>query len=120
MIDVKMMQESIKLGQLYENRWGKEVDFVGMPSSIGQHKLLLVMRLIVDTGDSVLVGYQKIKKLVDPYYKYLMSIERSKDGDVVDKRCPLCGENVKFYQMGNSYEYRCDTPNCISFGARGI
>ena len=39
MIDVKMMQELIKLGQLYENRWGKEVDFVGMPSSLGQHKL---------------------------------------------------------------------------------
>lgn len=120
MIDVEMMQEAIELGKLYDSRWGKEIDFVGMPSVLGQHKLLLVMRLIVDTGDSVLVGYQKINELVNPYYKYLMSIEGIKDGDIVDKKCPLCGKNVRLYQIGNSYEYRCDTHNCISCGCRGI
>ena len=105
MIDVEMMQEAIKLGKLYESRWGKEVDFVGMPPNLGQHNLLLVMRLIVDTGDSVLVGYQKIKKLINPYYEYLKSIGKIKAGDVVDRKCPLCGGNVRFYEIGSSYRY---------------
>jgi len=78
------------------------------------------MRLIVDTGHSVLVGYQKIKKLVDPYYEYLKSIEEIKAGDVVDRKCRLCGGNVRFYEFGNSYGYGCDTPNCISLSFRGI
>jgi len=41
MIDVKMMQETIKLGKLYESRWGKEVDFIGMPPNLGQHNFCL-------------------------------------------------------------------------------
>ncbi len=120
MIDVAMMKESIKLGQLYESRWGKEVDFVGMPSFLGQHKLLLVMRLIVDTGDSVLVGYQKIRDLLNPYYDYLVGFDALNDGDIVDKKCPLCNNHVKFHRMGNSFEFRCDTSNCVKYSARGI
>lgn len=49
-----------------------------------------------------------------------MSIDKIKEEDIVDKKCPLCGGDVKFYQMGNSYKYRWDTPNCISCGGRGI
>ena len=74
------------------------------------------MRLIVDTGDSVLVGYQKIRDLLKPYYKYLDTLDKfNNDGNVV-KKCPLCDGNVELYRMKNSYEFRCDTPNCIVCG----
>lgn len=120
MIDTEIMQESIKLGELYESRWGKEVDFVGMPSSLGQHKLLLIMRLIVDTGDSILVGYQKIRDFLNPYYDYLDTFDEINNGDVVDKKCPLCNSNVRFYKTGNLYKFKCDTPNCLIHDAREI
>ena len=78
------------------------------------------MRIIVDTGDSVLVGYQKIRNLLKPYYKYLDTFDKLNCGDIVDKKCPLCAGDIKLYRMGNSYEFRCDTPNCVVYGARGI
>lgn len=120
MIDVDIMEEQIKLGKLYEIRWGKEIDFVGMPPVLTQHKLLLVMRFIVDTGDSVLVGYKKIKGLIEPYCNYLMTVTNIENMDVVDEKCHLCGGQVRMYQTGNSYEYKCDTRNCISIVNRGI
>lgn len=71
LVNVKAMQEIHKLSSLYEKNWGKEVDYVGMPILIDQENLLQVFRIIVETGDSVLVGFQKRKALVDPYRDYL-------------------------------------------------
>ncbi len=48
------------LCELYKHRWGKEVDYTILPRSIRQEKLLIVLERIVDTGESILVGYNKI------------------------------------------------------------
>ena len=123
MIDVTMMQEIYKLCALYEKRWGKEVDYTGMPANIGQEKLLQILRIIVETGDSILVGFQKRKALVDPYFDYLESYHSSHDipnGFVFEKSCPLCNNRVIYHKVGNSYEYKCETLNCFTSTFRGI
>lgn len=120
MINVEVMKEIIELCSKYEKRWNKPVDFVGLPSTLYQERFLLIMRYIVNTGDSILVGYQKVSRLLNSYYKYLDSIDEINGGESVDKNCPLCGEKVRFVKMGNSYEFRCNTANCVEYGVRGI
>ena len=120
MINVEVMKEITELCTKYEKRWNKPVDFVGFPSTLYQERFLLIMRYIVDTGDSILVGYQKVSRLLNSYYKYLNSIDGINDGECVEKNCSLCGEKVRFYELENSYEFRCDTHNCVTYGARGI
>ncbi len=120
MINLEVMKETTELCIKYEKRWNKPVDFIGLPSHLSQERFLLVMRYIVDTGESILVGYQKVSGLLNSYYKYLNSIEDINDGECVEKKCPLCGEKVRFYEMGNSYEFRCDTHNCVIYSGRGI
>ena len=123
LVNVKAMQEIHKLSSLYEKRWGKEVDYVGMPTRLCQETLLQVLRLIVDTGDSILVGFQKRKALVDPYHDYLENFHENNDiqnGFVFEKPCPLCNKKVIYYEQGNSYEYRCETENCFNSTFRGI
>ncbi|MBQ3125186.1 MAG: hypothetical protein IJC09_07200 [Clostridia bacterium] len=65
MNDVAVMKEIQELEAIYEKRWGKPVDFIGMPSTITQESFLLVMRLIIETGESVLVGFEKTKHLTN-------------------------------------------------------
>ncbi|MBD5135030.1 MAG: hypothetical protein HDT39_03590 [Lachnospiraceae bacterium] len=45
---------------LYKQRWGKDVDYVVLPRCITQEKLVDVLERIVDTGESILVGYNKL------------------------------------------------------------
>lgn len=123
LVNVKAMQEIHKLSSLYEKNWGKEVDYVGMPISVDQENLLQVFRIIVETGDSVLVGFQKRKALVDPYRDYLEEYHENnniQDGYIFEKNCPLCNGKVVYHQQGNSYEYRCETENCFIMTFRGI
>ena len=123
LINVKAIQEIHKLSSLYEKRWGKEVDYVGMPTRLCQETLLQVLRLIVETGDSILVGFQKRKSLVDPYNDYLEEYNKNnniQNGFVFEKSCPLCNNKVIFHQQGNSHEYKCETENCFSLTFRGI
>ncbi len=121
MINIEVMKEVEELCDKYEKRWNIPLDFVGLPSTLWQEKFLLIMRLIVNTGDSILVGNQKVSKILKSYCEYLNSIEENiKDGEIVEKVCPFCGEKVRFYENGKSYEFRCDTVNCIKYGSRGI
>lgn len=120
MISVEILQELIKLGQLYESKWKKEVDFSGMPQFLKEDRLLFVMRLIAETGDNVLEGYKKTMDLTEPYFEYLVSVGGLNNGDIVDKKCPLCGGKVRYYKTGNTSEYKCDTRNCISIVGRGL
>lgn len=120
MIDEEMLKEICELSDKYEYRWGKSVDHVGMPITIDQHRLVLALRIMVDTGDSILVAYQKVRDLVNPYYEYLDSITDISDGEYVEKDCPLCGNKVRFYSIDNSYEFKCDTFNCLRLTVRGI
>lgn len=34
--------------------------------------------------------------------------------------CPVCGGTIRFNVTGNSYEYKCDTKNCIHATVRGL
>lgn len=44
---------------LYEFNWGKRLDFIDMNFSITQEELVKVLEIIVETGESVLVGFEK-------------------------------------------------------------
>jgi len=46
--------------QQYKYNWGKGVSMQCFPSDISQEKLITILERIVDTGESVLVGWNKI------------------------------------------------------------
>ena len=54
-------QEKInQLYQLYKQRWGKDLYDSILPGNMNQEKLVLILERIVDTGESILVGYDKL------------------------------------------------------------
>ena len=54
-------QEKInQLYQLYKQRWGKDLNDSILPGNMNQEKLVLILERIVDTGESILVGYDKL------------------------------------------------------------
>ena len=34
--------------------------------------------------------------------------------------CPRCGNSLEYRSAGNSYEVKCQTPNCIRDSVRGL
>ncbi len=54
------LEQLNSLCELYKHRWGKEVDYTSLPRSITQENLLVILKRIVDTGESILVGYNMI------------------------------------------------------------
>lgn len=56
-------QETIKkieeLLQKYKHNWGKEVDLNVIPRGMSQEELAVVLEHICETGESVLVGWNK-------------------------------------------------------------
>lgn len=60
MIDVEISKKIKELGLLHKQRWGKEPDYTIVPKGITQEILLKVLEKIVDTGESELVGWNKI------------------------------------------------------------
>ena len=62
MINEEAMQRIEKLNKEYERRWGKPVDYLIKPVGLTQESLVIVLERIVDTGESILVGWNKIKK----------------------------------------------------------
>ena len=63
MINEEALKKIEQLEQTYENNWGRKVDYTVLPAGLSQEKLVLVLERIVDTGESVLVGWNKIFKL---------------------------------------------------------
>lgn len=47
--------------QKYQYNWGKEVDLNCVPAGMTQEKLLAVLERIVETGESILVGWNKVR-----------------------------------------------------------
>ena len=35
-------------------------------------------------------------------------------------KCPRCGNKIVCVEIGKSYEIRCEAPNCIKTGFRGL
>ncbi len=60
MINPEAQEKINQLYQLYKQRWGKDLYDSTLPGSITQEKLVLVLERIVDTGESILVGYDKL------------------------------------------------------------
>lgn len=59
MIDVEAMEKIEELMQKYKYNWGKEVDFTCRMPYMSQDRLVVVLERIVETGESVLVGWDK-------------------------------------------------------------
>ena len=60
MVNEEAMKRIEILEQEYERNWGKLPDYTIMPRGISQEKLVVILERIVDTGESVLVGWNKI------------------------------------------------------------
>ena len=61
-IDEETVQKIKQLELQYERNWGKKVDYSILPPRITQEKLVTVLERIVETGESVLVGWTKLEK----------------------------------------------------------
>ncbi|MDE6566909.1 MAG: hypothetical protein K2K70_04135 [Lachnospiraceae bacterium] len=60
MINPEAQEKINQLYHLYKQRWGKDLDDNIRPISLDQEKFVLVLERIVDTGESILVGYNKL------------------------------------------------------------
>lgn len=111
----EVINEIDKLIKLYQDRWNTTIEFVDYLSvpNITQERLLIVLRLIVDSGDSLLVGYGKFQKMQMDYIKWLENYHKEHrdlpDGFVFDKSCPFCNGKVSLNITGKSYSYDCAT-----------
>ena len=61
MVNTELMNRIKQLEQKYAENWGKSVDYTAMPLVITQELLAKILERIVDTGESILVGFEKIK-----------------------------------------------------------
>ena len=57
----KVLVRIKELESLYELRWGKSVDYLALPKGVSQENLCLVLERIVNTGESVIVGWSKLR-----------------------------------------------------------
>ena len=120
MINTDALNEIIRLNELYRERWGISISFTAIPNTLTEERLILVLRHIVNTGESVLCGYEKVRDLLRNYNNYLMEKKYDYEGMVPEKPCPLCGNKIVLHKYENSYEFKCTTPMCVSFTFRGI
>ncbi len=59
MTDKETFKKSEELLQKYKYNWNKEVDLSCIPSEMTQEKFLVVLERIAETGESILVGWNK-------------------------------------------------------------
>lgn len=57
--DPEVLKRLDELCELYKQRWGKAVDYIGRPGHLCMENMVIILERIVDTGESVLVGYEK-------------------------------------------------------------
>lgn len=56
-------EEFEKLEKIYENTWGKKVDYTIIPQGLTQKKLVKCLELMIENNFSLLVAYNKIKEV---------------------------------------------------------
>ncbi len=61
MLNKEALEKIRILEQKYKETWGINVDYTIIPSGMTQEKLVEVLERIVDTGESIIVGFSKIK-----------------------------------------------------------
>ena len=61
MLNKEALEKIRILEQKYKETWGINVDYTIIPSGMTQEKLVEVLERIVDTGESIIVGFNKIK-----------------------------------------------------------
>lgn len=61
MINKEALEKISILEQKYKETWGIDVDYTIIPPGITQEKLVDVLERIIDTGESITVGFSKIK-----------------------------------------------------------
>lgn len=123
MIDELALHEIEKLQKIYEKKWGKSLDLSLLPRSVTQDRLCLILRRIVDTGESCLTGYEKIKEISLNYYEKIDWSVPYKNGDIFPSPCPFCGKSVRISFYG-TYEQSsviyCETSYCFNLVFRGL
>ena len=61
MINKEALEKIRILEQTYKETWGINVDYTIIPPGMAQEKLVEVLERIVDTGESIIVGFSEIK-----------------------------------------------------------
>lgn len=59
MIDQRTFERIEELSQKYQHNWGKEVELDYTIPGMSQERYVVVLERIVETGESVLVGWDK-------------------------------------------------------------
>lgn len=59
MVNQEALEQIEELLQKYKYNWGKEVELNNTIPSMTQEQLVVVLERIVETGESVLVGWDK-------------------------------------------------------------
>lgn len=60
MISQEALTKIVELNKQYKANWIKEVDYSIVPKGCSQEKLVEVLERIVNTGESLWVGYTKL------------------------------------------------------------
>ena len=59
MVEQDALNRIEELERAYEKNWGRRVDDTIIPPRMSQADLAVVMERIVNTGESILIGYEK-------------------------------------------------------------
>lgn len=65
MINIEALDKIKVLEQEYKNTYGKEVDYTIIPPGLSQEKLVNVLKRMIDTNESIIVAYNKIRSNYD-------------------------------------------------------
>ncbi len=68
MINDSVFKKIEILEKEYEKTWGKKVNYTIIPKGMTQEKLVKVLELMVETGDSILVAYSKYKNTTQEHF----------------------------------------------------
>lgn len=127
MSEVKILEELDRLMKQYEQRWGQPVDVSTVSRAFTQEKLCLVLRRIVDTGESVQTGWNHTVECMIRYYERIRPEERRRscreEGTILGEACPFCKKQVRMWSCGSygqSHIIRCETAGSMFDTIRGL
>lgn len=61
MVNEKALERIRVLEKKYKENWGKDVDYTILSKGITQEMLVTILERITETGESILIGYEKLK-----------------------------------------------------------